>query len=366
MKSVKHEEDDVSEVTLSDGSVVFAKMVLDATGHARKLVDFEREFTPGYQAAFGIVCDVESHRFPLDTMLFMDWRDDHLDDAYKSVNDILPTFLYAMPFSNTQVFLEETSLVARPGLEFDDLKVKLKQRLERLGVKVTRVEEEEYCLIPMGGVLPAFPQRTLGIGGTAGMVHPSTGFMVAKTMRSANVLVDAIFEALRAGKSGMDAADFVDESIPANDSTLFSAKSASEDIWKKVWTEEDLRVRTFMCFGMETLMELDIKGTRQFFKTFFNLPRDVWGGFLSWNIGPTGLLSLGIALFVSFNNYMRYTFVTSALPFMGSFFANFASAQNKFDSSRWGGAFLEINTTPKKMPPTLPGYGDIPTPKKAK
>ncbi|CAL6390590.1 unnamed protein product [Bathycoccus prasinos] len=366
VKSVKHDEDDVSEVTLSDGSVVFAKMVLDATGHARKLVDFEREFTPGYQAAFGIVCDVESHPFPLDTMLFMDWRDDHLDDAYKSVNDILPTFLYAMPFSNTQVFLEETSLVARPGLEFDDLKVKLKQRLERLGVKVTRVEEEEYCLIPMGGVLPAFPQRTLGIGGTAGMVHPSTGFMVAKTMRSANVLVDAIFEALRAGKSGMDAADLVDESIPASDSTLFSAKSASEDIWKKVWTEEDLRVRTFMCFGMETLMELDIKGTRQFFKTFFNLPRDVWGGFLSWNIGPTGLLSLGIALFASFNNYMRYTFVTSALPFMGSFFANFASAQNKFDSSRWGGAFLEINTTPKKMPPTLPGYGGIPTPKKAK
>jgi lycopene cyclase-like protein len=99
VKSVKHEEDDVSEVTLSDGSVVFAKMVLDATGHARKLVDFEREFTPGYQAAFGIVCDVESHPFPLDTMLFMDWRDDHLDDAYKSVNDILPTFLYAMPFS---------------------------------------------------------------------------------------------------------------------------------------------------------------------------------------------------------------------------------------------------------------------------
>ena len=213
-------------MTLSDGSVLFAKMVLDATGHARKLVDFEREFTPGYQAAFGIVCDVESHPFPLDTMLFMDWRDDHLDDAYKSVNDILPTFLYAMPFSNTQVFLEETSLVARPGLEFDDLKVKLKQRLERLGVKVTKVEEEEYCLIPMGGVLPTFPQRTLGIGGTAGMVHPSTGFMVAKTMRSANVLVDAICEALRMGKSGMDAADLVDESIPANDSTLFSANNA--------------------------------------------------------------------------------------------------------------------------------------------
>lgn len=41
--------------------------------------------------------------------------------------------------------------------------------------QVTHVEEEEYCLIPMGGVLPTHPQRVLAIGGTAGMVHPSTG-----------------------------------------------------------------------------------------------------------------------------------------------------------------------------------------------
>lgn len=38
-----------------------------------------------------------------------------------------------------------------------------------------QIHEEEMCLIPMGGVLPRHPQRTLGIGGTAGMVHPSTG-----------------------------------------------------------------------------------------------------------------------------------------------------------------------------------------------
>jgi len=32
------------------GQAVYTKMVLDATGHARKLVEFERDFTPGYQA----------------------------------------------------------------------------------------------------------------------------------------------------------------------------------------------------------------------------------------------------------------------------------------------------------------------------
>ena len=42
-------------------------------------------------------------------------------------------------------------------------------------LQVKAVEEEEDCLIPMGGVLPRVPQRVLGIGGTGGMVHPSTG-----------------------------------------------------------------------------------------------------------------------------------------------------------------------------------------------
>jgi len=47
--------------------------------------------------------------------------------------------------------------------------------MAHLGIRVKALHEEEYCLIPMGGVLPRVPQRVLGIGGTAGMVHPSTG-----------------------------------------------------------------------------------------------------------------------------------------------------------------------------------------------
>ena len=62
-----------------DGEELHAKMVLDATGHARKLVEFERDFTPGYQAAFGIMCETEEpHGLPVNEMLFMDWRDAHL------------------------------------------------------------------------------------------------------------------------------------------------------------------------------------------------------------------------------------------------------------------------------------------------
>ena len=50
--------------------------------------------------------------------------------------------------------------------------------MAHLGIRVTALHEEEYCLIPMGGVLPRVPQRVLGIGGTAGMVHPSTGMQL--------------------------------------------------------------------------------------------------------------------------------------------------------------------------------------------
>lgn len=48
----------------------------------------------------------------------------------------LPTFLYAMPFSPTKIFLEETSLVARPIIPFPELKLRLEKRMQHLGLKV--------------------------------------------------------------------------------------------------------------------------------------------------------------------------------------------------------------------------------------
>lgn len=67
-------------------------------------VKFDQKFDPGYQGAYGIVCEVESHPFEVDTMLFMDWRDDHTQPFadMKASNEALPTFLYAMPFSKNK------------------------------------------------------------------------------------------------------------------------------------------------------------------------------------------------------------------------------------------------------------------------
>ena len=52
----------------------------------------------------------------------------------------LPTFLYAMPFSPTCVFLEETSLVAKPAVPFPELKRRLDARMKHLGIKITKVD----------------------------------------------------------------------------------------------------------------------------------------------------------------------------------------------------------------------------------
>jgi hypothetical protein len=48
----------------------------------------------------------------------------------------------------------------------------------------------------MGGVLPTHPQRVLGVGGTAGMVHPATGFMVSRMLGVAPTIADAIIDQL--------------------------------------------------------------------------------------------------------------------------------------------------------------------------
>jgi len=301
-----------------------ARQVLDATGHSRRLVEFAEDFTPGYQAAYGAMLRVadNGHAFDPDEMFFMDWRDEHLEGDDKRGNAEEPTFLYTMPFSRTKLFVEETSLVARPGVPFDELKDRLVKRLAYLGVKVEAFEEEEFCLIPMGGVLPKMPQRVLGIGGTAGMVHPSTGFMIARTLKSAPTLVDAIVGGMEAQREAGGAYD---------------ADEVSRRVWAQVWPEEEQRQRTFMVFGMEILLNMDVDATRRFFAGFFSLQDKQWGGFLSWRLSAVSLIGFGLSLFAESSWRARLEIIVKALPFLPTFVSNFLGAKNAFESEPFGG-----------------------------
>lgn len=284
---VIHEESK-SLLICSDGVTIQASVVLDATGFARCLVQYDKPYNPGYQVAYGILAEVEEHPFDVDKMVFMDWRDSHLND-YKNMkerNEKIPTFLYAMPFSSNRIFLEETSLVARPGLPMKDIQERMVARLKHLGIKVKAIEEDEHCVIPMGGPLPVLPQRVIGIGGTAGMVHPSTGYMVARTLAAAPIVAKSIVSYLGSDKSLL-------------------GNELSARVWGDLWPIERRRQREFFCFGMDILLKLDLPGTRRFFDAFFDLEPHYWHGFLSSRLFLPELIFFGLSLFSHASNTSR-------------------------------------------------------------
>ncbi|KAH7428214.1 hypothetical protein KP509_10G080900 [Ceratopteris richardii] len=303
-------EDDHSLVVCSDGLTIKSNVVLDATGFSRCLVEYEKPYNPGYQMAYGFVAEVDEHPFDIDKMVFMDWRDSHLheDSVLKSNNDKLPTFLYAMPFSSNRIFLEETSLVARPGVPFEEIQKRMVQRLKYLDINVKSIEEVEKCVIPMGGPLPVMPQRVVGIGGTAAMVHPSTGYMVARTLAAAPIVASAIVERLGSNQS--------------------DPMSLSARVWKDLWPIERKRQREFFCFGMDVLLSLDLHGTRRFFDAFFDLEPYQWHGFLSSRLYLPELLIFGLSLFGNASNTARLEIMAKGTPPLVRMIRNLSSMRN--------------------------------------
>lgn len=116
--------------------------------------------------------------------------------------------MYAMPMgpsadgTRRRIFFEETSLVARPPMSFDECKRRMERRLRHLGVTVHKVEEEEFCYIPMGGVLPKREQRVVAFGGSLGLVHPATGYQICRALAAAGPAARAIATEVGLGVGG--------------------------------------------------------------------------------------------------------------------------------------------------------------------
>lgn len=289
---VDHQEFE-SSVTCDDGSELKASLIVDASGFASAFTEYDKPRNHGYQIAHGIFAEVDNHPFDLDKMILMDWRDSHLgnEPTLRTRNSKFPTFLYAMPFDSNLIFLEETSLVSRPVLSYKEVKKRMVARLRHLGIRVKRVIEDEKCLIPMGGPLPRIPQSVMAIGGTAGLVHPSTGYMVARTLALAPVLADTIAECLGSTR-------------------MIRGKSLYYKVWNGLWPIERRSVREFYSFGMETLLKLDLNGTMRFFDAFFDLDPYYWHGFLSSRLSLKELTLLSLSLFGTASNPSRFDIVT--------------------------------------------------------
>lgn len=258
----------------SEDVTVRTKLIVDCTGHETRLVlkDSREPYRPpGFQIAYGVMVELDetdvadkSKAGPYDkeAMTLFDYRTDH----FKTEQDELkatqaPTFMYVMPLEDNKVFFEETSLVARPAVSFQECKDRYLKRLEHFGMKVSKVIEEEYCYIPMGGALPAKDQRIIGFGGAAAMVHPSTGYHLCRCLMGATDLAVAIRKGLKENPADLD--------------------RVAASAYDSLWSPDNIRQRNFAVFGGEFLMKQNVVGLRGFFDGFFRLPLELWGGFLA-------------------------------------------------------------------------------------
>ncbi|XP_057457352.1 capsanthin/capsorubin synthase, chromoplastic-like [Lotus japonicus] len=282
-----------SMLLCDDGTELKGSLIVDASGFGSDFVKYDKVRNCGCQIAHGVLAEVEDHPFDLDKMVLMDWRDSHLGNEpnLRASNLKVPTFLYAMPFSSNLVFLEETSLVSRPVLSYMEVKRRMVARLRHLGMRVKRVLEDEKCLIPMGGPLPMIPQNVMAIGGNSGVVHPSTGYSVARSMALAPVIAAAIAESLGSTR-------------------MIRGKPLYAKVWNSLWPIESRLNREFYSFGMETLLKLDLNGTRRFFDAFFDLKPYQWQGFLSSRLSLKELIWLSLSLFGHASNPSRFDIVT--------------------------------------------------------
>ena len=69
-------------------------------------------------------------------------------------------------------------------------------------------------------------------------------------------------------------------SIAMNDKKLSTYHIARKG-WESLWPKELIRKKSIYQFGLEKLMRFDEKLLREFFGSFFQLPKTQWYGFLT-------------------------------------------------------------------------------------
>lgn len=237
------------------------------------------------QTAYGVEVEVENNPYDPSLMVFMDYRD-YAKNTAQPLEAQYPTFLYAMPMSPTKIFFEETCLASRDAMPFNLLKTKLMSRLKTLGIRITKTYEEEWSYIPVGGSLPNTEQKNLAFGAAASMVHPATGYSVVRSLSEAPNYAAVIAKILRQGHSK--------EMLAQGRQTMNISKQA----WETLWPLERKRQRAFFLFGLALIVQLDIEGTRTFFRTFFRLPTWMWWGFLGSSLSSRDLILFAFYMFI--------------------------------------------------------------------
>ncbi|CAO2190790.1 unnamed protein product [Urochloa humidicola] len=252
------------------------------------------------QTAYGVEVEVENNPYDPSLMVFMDYRD-CFKEKFSHSEQENPTFLYAMPMSSTRVFFEETCLASKDAVPFDVLKKRLMYRLDAMGIRITKVHEEEWSYIPVGGSLPNTDQKNLAFGAAASMVHPATGYSVVRSLSEAPRYASVISDILR-------------NRVPAQYLPGSSQNySPSMLAWRTLWPQERKRQRSFFLFGLALIIQLNNEGIQTFFEAFFRVPKWMWRGFLGSTLSSVDLILFSFYMFAIAPNQLRMNLVRHLL-----------------------------------------------------
>ncbi|KAI4380770.1 hypothetical protein MLD38_006921 [Melastoma candidum] len=302
VENIVEATDGHSLVTCDNDMIIPCRLATVASGAASgKLLRYEVGGPRvSVQTAYGVEVEVENNPYDPSLMVFMDYRD-HIRQEVPLAEGDCPTFLYAMPMSPTRVFFEETCLASKDAIPFNLLKEKLMLRLKTMDIRITKVHEEEWSYIPVGGSLPNTEQKNLAFGAAASMVHPATGYSVVRSLSEAPKYASAIAGILK--QSHLKVA-LSGEGNPSN---------ISMQAWSTLWPQERKRQRAFFLFGLALIVQLDIEGIRTFFHTFFRLPRWMWQGFLGSTLSSGDLMLFALHMFVIAPNDLRMSLIRHLL-----------------------------------------------------
>ncbi|RZT86258.1 lycopene cyclase (CrtL-type) [Pseudonocardia sediminis] len=269
-------------VTLADGRVLTAGVVVDATGAPSTL----RPSRPGpavEQTAYGVVVP-EAVAAPLvgpGEAVFMDWRAHHGHTGW-------PTFLYAVPYGDGTVLLEETSLARRPGLPLSELRGRLHTRLLRHGVRVPDGAPVEKVRFPVDE--PRAPAHPVAFGAATPLVHPASGFSVATALTLAPAVADALAAHL-----------------PGSPTAATTAAAAV------LWPAPARTVHRLRHLGLRTVLDLPPGLVPAFFDAFFRLPQRDRAAFLSGRDDLAGTVRAMGALSLTATAPVRLRMLRSAV-----------------------------------------------------
>jgi lycopene cyclase-like protein len=148
--------------------------IVDASGHYSKFSP--RNDVINWQTFYGETCII-NHNFDPNKAFIFDWSlDGHLVD----INNNNPeSFCYILPYSKTEVFLEETVLTSKEVVDYEILKNRLNQRKVKYGLEDSIISSTEINRIPMNASNCNAHFKYLAIGAAGEGVNPTTGYSVA-------------------------------------------------------------------------------------------------------------------------------------------------------------------------------------------